>query len=531
VTTERDDRPGGITTETVQEPAPRAISQSTPSGYVGAPATGTPERLLLSKMLTTDGLAEVLDACLSPDVFEEPVYRALFAWITQQYWPEAQAAPTVMVVEHEFPTAQLPHPSQVREATSWLIGSLQQRHALNHAQELMISTAKTLHDDPVGTLRRLAEEVSAVLDQAGRIGTDDGTPRLWPASELRRATQPRWLAKNRLPRAAVSLLVGDEGIGKSLFWVYLTAAVTTGKPLLEFGVPARDPAHVIVVVTEDDWSTTVRPRLEVAGADLSMVRVICTDEDGSGAPEFPRDLHLIAQADPAPALVVVDAWLDTVPAKLVVKDPQAARQALHPWKDIPTATDAAVVLLSHTNRVNSANIRDKYGATGELRKKARMTLFAQRDDDGYLVIGPDKANTAASVTASRFEVKAVRHFAPTEDHDGTVPVLGYVGESDQTSQEHIAQAYASGHGTRGRDDVVAWLATALANGPRWSTDLYGAASEAEYSADQLKRNKLRAGAESVKDGSTGQWFWRLQGQEGTPADGQEETQGSGGVSA
>ena len=33
------------------------------------------------------------------------------------------------------------------------------------------------------------------------------------------AAQPRWLAKDRLPRAAVTLLIGDEGIGKSLLWV------------------------------------------------------------------------------------------------------------------------------------------------------------------------------------------------------------------------------------------------------------------------------------------------------------------------
>ncbi len=41
-------------------------------------------------------------------------------------------------------------------------------------------------------------------------------PRLWPAGDLSPAAHPRWLAQGRLPLAAVSLLVGDEGIGKSL---------------------------------------------------------------------------------------------------------------------------------------------------------------------------------------------------------------------------------------------------------------------------------------------------------------------------
>lgn len=527
-----DSRPGGNATEaTSKSHAKQDYEKNTLMGYGGTSVSPpTAERLLLAKMLTPEGIAEVLDARLTPDVFEEQVNRAVFVWVTEVYWPEAQVPPTMLVVEQEFPTAQIPHPSKVQEATDWLIGTLQRGYVLGQAERLLENAAKTLDGDPTATLRRIAEQATTVLDRSGRTGTADGMPRLWTATELRAATQPRWLAKSRLPRAAVSLLVGDEGIGKSLFWVYVAAAVTTGKPLLEFGVPARDPAHVIVVVTEDDWATTVLPRLEVAGADLSMVRVICAEDDGSGAPEFPRDLHLIAQADPAPALVVVDAWLDTVPSRLVVKDPQQARQALHPWKDLATTTDAAVLLLTHTNRVSSAAIRDKYGATGELRKKARMTLFAQRDDDGNLVIGPDKANTAASVKASRFQVRAVPHFPPIEDHDGTVPVLGYVGESDRTSQEHIAQAYASGHGSNQRDELVAWLATSLASGPRWARDLFDSASETGFSVDQVKRSKRRAGAESVKDGETGGWFWRLRGQEGGPVEAQDATPGSKGAS-
>jgi hypothetical protein len=96
---------------------------------------------------------------------------------------------------------------------------------------------------------------------------------------------------------------------------------------------------------------------------------------GSRAPVFSRDLDLIRVADPMPAAVVVDCWLDSVPPDLPVRDPQqACRAALHPWKDVVTVTDAAVLLPGHTNRVASASARDLCGATGELRKKARMTL-------------------------------------------------------------------------------------------------------------------------------------------------------------
>jgi len=87
----------------------------------------------------------------------------------------------------------------------------------------------------------------------------DGMPKRWRATDLNPAAQPRWLAKGRLPRAAVILLIGDEGIGKSLLWVWVAAAITTGTPRPEFGIPARDPQHVIIACTEDEWCTTVRP--------------------------------------------------------------------------------------------------------------------------------------------------------------------------------------------------------------------------------------------------------------------------------
>jgi hypothetical protein len=344
----------------------------------------------------------------------------------------------------------------------------------------------------------------------------EGTPRLWKATDLKRGAQPRWLALNRLLRAAINLLIGDEGIGKSLLWVWISAAVSTGKAVPEFGIPARDPAHVILVCTEDDWATIVEPRLKVAGADLEMVSVICTEDDGSGAPVFPRDLFLILEADPAPALVVVDAWLDTVPAGLSVRDPQQARQALHPWKELATATDAAVLLLCHTNRVASANARDRYGATIELRKKARLTLFAQQDDEGLLVVGPEKANTAAQIPATTFAIDAVRHFEPTDDHDGVVPRLRHVGESTLTARQQLAANHAAAHGTDAADDAVAWLAAFLAPGPQWSIDVHAAREAAGITEKKLKSAKKRLNVASEREDSDGPWFMRLPQHGGAP---------------
>jgi hypothetical protein len=213
-------------------------------------------------------------------------------------------------------------------------------------------------------------------------------------------------------------------------------------------------------------------------------------------------------------VIVVDAWLDTVPASLSVRDPQQARLALHPWKEIATATDAAVLLLCHTNRVATSNARDRYGATGELRKKARMTLFAQTDDNGNLVVGPEKMNTAAPIPASMFTIKPLRHFTPTDDHDGTVPLLRYLGESDQTAREHLVDNYLADHDTSGAEDAVAWLAEQLATGPQFAKEIFAAAKAKGISEKKVRTAKTRLNVEALRTDPRGPWFWALPAHKG-----------------
>lgn len=330
-------------------------------------------------------------------------------------------------------------------------------------------------------------------------------PRVWHGFDMAPPKPTKWLAANRIPRGAVSLLVGDEGIGKSLFWVWIVAAITTGRPLPMFGIPARKPDYVHLVLTEDDWQSTVRPRLEVAGANVGKVRIICTEPDGSGAPVFPRDNHLILNAEPLPVLVVIDAWLDTVGSDLRVRDTQQARQALHPFKDLATKTEAAILLLTHTNRLASANPRDLYGATAALRQKCRMTLFALEDDDRRLVIGPEKANMTRLFPATLFTTQSVEYFEPTPDNDGTIPKLAFHSESDMTVREHVAERNAAAR--EQSTEALPWLAEFLSSGPQASVTVLQTAARNGFSEKVIRAAKVKLHAEVKKSGNT--WFWCL----------------------
>lgn len=362
---------------------------------------------------------------------------------------------------------------------------------------LLLPVATTASDaDTV----RLVERWEAEDWRAARSGdTDTDRPHVRRARSLVPAAQLDWLARGRVPTAAVTLLVGDEGIGKSLFWTWLAGPVTTGKAVLEYGIPARDPGHVFVVATEDDWATAVLPRLEVAGVNLDYVHVVCVEEDGSGSPTFPRDIGVLTDADVTPALVVVDAWLDTVPSGLQVRDPQQARQALHPWREYAASTRASVLLLTHTNRVATANPRDKYGITSELRKKARSTLFAQADPDNpdCVLIGPEKSNIAGQASSDRFRIAPVQHFEPTDSSDGTVPRIDYVESVGRSARELITDAfYGPGEDDDDSDLTEArnWLDDFLTgHGRTPSKDVKSAAR-----TDGIPERTLQRAAEKMK---------------------------------
>ena len=103
-------------------------------------------------------------------------------------------------------------------------------------------------------------------------------------------------------------------------------------------------------------------------------------------------MSVLRQLD-SPALVVVDAWIDTVEGGLDVKYPQKARAAIAPWKTYAANSDASVLLTMHTNRNDRQNLRNTYGLSAALRQVARSTLYATEDPDtNALLVGPDKSN-------------------------------------------------------------------------------------------------------------------------------------------
>ena len=203
-----------------------------------------------------------------------------------------------------------------------------------------------------------------------------------------------------------------------------------------------------------------------------------------------------------PSLVVVDAWIDTVVGGLPVKDPQKARQAVGPWKEYAAKSGAAILLVTHTNRQDSQDIRNNYGLSGALRQVARSTMYALEDPDTKaLIVGPDKSNLGAKGVAHWFEKTPVRHFDPTADSDGTVALLESLWDDDRSIHDLISEQGDSARPARKTSAIDLWLKETLADGPVLSTELSEKASAEGYSEHQLRGARERLDVEAVRIGA------------------------------
>ncbi|MDT5391161.1 MAG: hypothetical protein QOE04_4802 [Mycobacterium sp.] len=192
-----------------------------------------------------------------------------------------------------------------------------------------------------------------------------------------------------------------------------------------------------------------------------------------------------------------------------MKDTQQCREAIRPWKGYAADTGAAVLLVTHVNRMASPNARDTYGLSGGLRQVARSSIYVMRDGD-ELIAGPEKSNVGRTdIPAERFIITPVQMFDAAPGSDGTVGRLDYVGPSDRTVKQHLAaKAEAAKPKTESRTAAVdGWLTSRLADGPVPSADIANEGATLNYSADQIDRSRKRIGANSAKCGDV--WFTEM----------------------
>jgi putative DNA primase/helicase len=329
-----------------------------------------------------------------------------------------------------------------------------------------------------------------------------------------------WAVARRIPRAALTLIVGTEGLGKTAYELDLAARATRGELT---GVFRGQPVNVALLTPEDDPSRTVRPRLDAAGADAARVFDVKMRKDKFDAGvSLPDDTAAIAQtlidhdirimfSDPLAAMLDPkrNSWKDT-----------DVRSALEPLIAVCAEHDITWIGTLHTNKTNSTDARQRGMGTVGWRQIARASFLIGLDPDdptgdqgSSRCIAHDKHNLGPWTPTQRFKLDSVDLRIDGVAQSMVRAVLGE--ECEVTKGEMLAAEQGFENlSDRKAEDALKWLRRQLEGGPRAVKAVGHAAEQAGHKWRTIERAKKELGVQSTQ-GPNG-WTWELVDSGGLP---------------
>ena len=221
-----------------------------------------------------------------------------------------------------------------------------------------------------------------------------------------------WLWDRRIPRGNMTILVGEEGFGKSTFLCWLAAQLSNGA--LPGGSYGR-PVNTLILSAEDSIDHTINPRLEAAGADRSRVfdlpfKTVLGDFQGV---VLPTDTDAVLEACERQeiGLLVVDPINAFLDSKVDSHKDAGIRSALGPIIAAAEAGKFALLVVLHINKGADKTERQAMMGSSGYRNAARSTLIfgldpEQPDKDGpnRMLVHGDKHNLSKRQPGYKIEI-------------------------------------------------------------------------------------------------------------------------------
>lgn len=321
------------------------------------------------------------------------------------------------------------------------------------------------------------------------------------------ASEPiEWLWPAWLPRGVVTLMDGNPGVSKSTLVADLVARITTGRPWPDDAPGLGRPARVMWVTTEDDPGRVLRPRIEAAGGDASLVRFVISEVVfPSGAGAF-RELVVQRASEAAGlALVVLDPLFSHIDATVrTIADAEMRKGVMAPLGDVAEAADLAILVVRHFSKDASASaINRGAGSLGGIVGAARAlwsVALDREDETGETkVVGVAKLNYAQIKPPLRYQVVSR---LPPGWIGGSVSGIKWLGEAALSIDELLGEDSSV-------PSAVEALEAILASGSLAADTVYGMMRSRSFGRAAVASAARRLGVLKEKTGFRGGWTWRL----------------------
>jgi hypothetical protein len=456
-----------------------------------------------------------LDLDVPPQQLPEPP-----AWLAAQL-DALKQAPAVMADA----TAQRAIPKGQRNDTLFNLACKLRRDGLS-AQAI---EAALQAENRQRCLPPLSEdEVTRIAHSAGRYppGEQPGKQQCPDTVSLAdiEAQEVSWLWPGYVPLGHVTLVAGRPGVGKSFLCLDIAARVSTGR-YWPGSIDRALEGMAIMITSEDDPASVIRPRMEAAGAKLHKIILlrgtIITNPEGKRhkVPFTLADVDILRQT-----------LLQAQDCRLVIIDPVGSylgqvdafrdnevRALLEPLAQLAGEFQVAVVIVTHTRKALAAFADDMPLGSRAFVGLARSVLHVctAPDNPERRLLLPGKMNLAGRQPGLAFRIAGTParlewESDPVWDMRADDVVCGMGRQSDR-GPEPEARARAA-----------EWLADLLRPGP-----MAVAAIQAEAKAAGLAWRTVRRAQEGLGVvvrrrgfGSAGTWEWALPIGGHPPIDGQ-----------
>ncbi|WP_418986915.1 AAA family ATPase, partial [Bacteroides heparinolyticus] len=157
-----------------------------------------------------------------------------------------------------------------------------------------------------------------------------------------------WLWYPFIPYGKLTIIQGDPGDGKTTMVLNLAAKLSKGEALDE-NMKVTEPVNVIYQTAEDGLADTVKPRLELAGADCE--RIIVIDESDKSLSMVDERLEEAIVRTGA-RLLILDPIQAYLGGGMDMNRANEARDMTKKLGALAEKTKCAIILIGHMNKAS-----------------------------------------------------------------------------------------------------------------------------------------------------------------------------------
>jgi hypothetical protein len=320
---------------------------------------------------------------------------------------------------------------------------------------------------------------------------------------------------------AVSIFAGRGGEGKTTLALDYVARVTTGKLRGDY---LGKPRNVLIISSEDDPATQLKPKLIAAGCvtdrvDLVNVRVKWADGvTAKDVPSLLQDLEVIREAieHTKPLLIVFDPLMSSMEGD--ANRPTDVRRSLQPLMGLLHEYNLACIAIAHVNKGAGTVAGERLAGASTFRDVCRsLLLFAHNKETDERICTQDKSSYSPNGTDS-FKFKLVTVTVPTDDgRETTVAKVELLGPSSQSVSDIWAMDRDPDGATN--QSAAGWLREYLeaAGGPVLQAEIVAAGESYGYAERTLQAAARRLQVARTGGGHNGPMSWGLQSKDASPA--------------